>query len=127
MPSYCSTFQSINFVPLIGDMELFKPYFIINDGETSFDVVIKVPSNCYFVASSASGFPPAGACGSPSDKNHLIEIDQTPNCTDTTEKLLNATLPYREDPTGEIINIYIMDKSNANSITGNKSKITVQD
>lgn len=126
MPSYCSSFVSINSVPTIADMELFKPYFIITTGEPSFDVVIKVPSECYYVESSNPGFPPAGACGSPSDKNHLIEIDQTAGCSNSNEKLLNVTLHYQEDPAGDYLNIYIMDKSNANAVTGNRSKRQIQ-
>jgi hypothetical protein len=127
MPSYCSSFASINSVPFIGEMELYKPYFEIGDGSTSFDVVVKVPSNCYFVADSFNGAPAAGACGAPTDKNHVIEIDKTAGCTNSDETLLTVTLNYNEDPTGDPLNIYIVDKSNGDSTIGNKSKKDIRE
>ena len=71
--------------------------------------------------------PAAGACGAPTDKNHVIEIDKTAGCTNSDETLLTVTLNYNEDPTGDPLNIYIVDKSNGDSTIGNKSKKDIRE
>ncbi|GAB5539679.1 MAG: hypothetical protein Salg2KO_17820 [Salibacteraceae bacterium] len=97
-------------------MELFKPYFEITSGASHFDVVIKVPSNCYQVTSSASGVPADGACGTPEDLNHVITIDKIPGCSPTGETVISVSLNYSESPDGSQINIYVINAANGNAV-----------
>lgn len=111
MPSYCDTTPEVNSVPSPIDMRLFKPYFEIIDGESSFTVYIKVDSNCYFVESSGAGYPSGGPCGDPGDYQCQIFINKQANCSNSEEAVLQHVLNYAEDPNGEKINIYVVDKS----------------
>ena len=123
MPSYCDTSPEVNDVPAQSDMVMFKPYFKIATSATSFDVHIKVPSECYFVQSDAGTFPSGGPCGSSSDLHCTISIDQEPDCSNTTEKVLIHTLNYSEDPSGHKINIYTENLSQGASIDGNSLSV----
>lgn len=114
MPSYCQNTPPVNSVPPVEDMELFKPYFEIPDGCTSFTVYIKVSSNNYRVTGHSPGYPPDGPCGAPGDLNCMIDIDESGS---GSSDVISCTLDYDQDPTGEHINIYVQDMSIAGGET----------
>lgn len=118
MPSYCSIITEVNNIPSEPEMEFFKPYFHIVDGATELIVKIKVPSDCYYISNDNNQPPSGGPCGGPSDLQHTIDLDQRSGCSNTNEMVLSKTLNYREDPTGEKLIIYVVDKSNGGNVEG---------
>ena len=109
MPSYCNTIISVNSVPSVPSMENLRPYFEIATGASSFDVVVKVPDNCLIIDSVTNSAPSTGACGDPSDYNVTIKLQLQSGCTSSGETTLSHKLNYREDPSGQFMNIYIED------------------
>jgi hypothetical protein len=118
MPDYCKNIVTVSSVPSIGLMEEFVPYFEIPNGCTSVEVFIKVPNNCYYIAGDNSSAPAGGACGTTNDLQHTIDLDQSTGCTNTTPTILSITLNYSEDPTGEILYVYTVDRSDNGKIRG---------
>ncbi|GEM_PF-2248012 len=115
LPSYCDLTPTVNSVPPEADMVMFKPYFVIPDGCTCFEVQIRVPSECYEIVSSEPGYPSGGKCTNGDEYNQLIKIDKRSGCSSSTETILKKELDYKQSADGEHIYIYVMDISAASS------------
>jgi hypothetical protein len=125
MPDYCANIITIDSVPSFDDMVPFVPYFAVPNGCTYIDVFIKVPNNCYYIASDENHAPAAGACGAPGDLQNTIYLDISANCTDSTPTKLTKRLNYSEDPNGHILFIYVLDQTTGNVGGGAKTKKTM--
>lgn len=120
MPTYCDILPEVDFVPPMPEMTPYKPYFVIPAGCTSFEVFIKVESECYYIAANEPGFPSQGPCGDPADLQHVINLVKKGDCKSLApaERILNVTLDYCEDPTGHKMNIYVVDQSENSKVKG---------
>ncbi|MEZ4720803.1 MAG: hypothetical protein R2813_02880 [Flavobacteriales bacterium] len=123
MPNYCQSVIEVNSVPSFPSMELFQPYFEVPDDCTSIQVFVKVPSECYYIASDSAAAPAGGPCGDPGDLQNCINLNQRSGCQGNTPQLLQITLNYSEDPNGAYLIIYAVDLSDSSSVkAGGKTK-----
>lgn len=118
MPDYCANIITVDSVPSFDEMVPFVPYFAVPNGCTFIDVFIKVPSECYYIASDQNSAPPAGPCGASDDLQNTIYLDQTADCTSSNPIKLTKRLNYREDPTGHTLFIYVVDQTDSGRIGG---------
>jgi len=123
MPDYCDTVPEIDTVPPPSEMRLFKPYFTIPEGCSSFVVCVMVDNAGYFIVDSMPGAPPEGACGTQDDLQQCITIKKDAAKSSAVKTMLTATISYRENPDGHKINVYVIDLSDGGKVKGeSKSK-----
>lgn len=118
LPNYCDLTPEVNSVPSEADMVFFKPYFCIEDRCSSFEVHVRVPSECYEILSSQQGFPGTGSCTNAVQHNEIIKIDKIAGCESSVPKMLKQTLSYSQSDDGQKIYIYVQDDSMAGTIKG---------
>ena len=117
-PSYCSLVTIVNSVPTVQEMEFFKAYFEVFPNAQKLNVVVKVPSECYFLESHNNQAPSGGPCGGPDELQECIYLNRKPNCSSQSVTVLSIDLDYVESSQGEFLNIYIVDNSESSAVKG---------